>query len=78
MAARGVSEHSWPRRGHPITAGTFLMPPDPAGIFRVRKTPTAHGGMSKAAEAVAQQPVASLLIAGAAGWVAGLLANRRR
>jgi FtsP/CotA-like multicopper oxidase with cupredoxin domain len=48
------------------------------GILRVCKTSIASSGMSKTAQSIKQQPVASLLIAGALGWVAGMLANKRR
>jgi hypothetical protein len=48
------------------------------GILRVCETSTSSSGMSKTAQSIKQQPVASLLIAGAVGWVAGMLANKRR
>ncbi|MBI0539420.1 hypothetical protein D9599_28270 [Roseomonas sp. KE2513] len=48
------------------------------GLLRVCKTSPASSGMSKTAQTINQQPVASLLIAGAIGWVAGMLAIKRR
>ncbi|WP_169747443.1 multicopper oxidase domain-containing protein [Belnapia moabensis] len=48
------------------------------GILRVGKSTTASSVLSKTTEAVRQQPMASLSIAGAVGWMFGLLAKRRR
>ncbi|SDB21319.1 hypothetical protein SAMN02927895_00846 [Belnapia rosea] len=48
------------------------------GILRVGKSAATSSVLSRAAEAVRQQPMASLSIAGAVGWMFGLLAKRRR